>query len=53
MNTIVSRLKAHAQKRSAYWRTVREIQNMPIEEANDLGIARADAHRIASESVYG
>ncbi len=40
-------------KRVAYNRTVREIKNMPLDVALDLGIYRDDAEKIARKSVYG
>ena len=53
MTHFLNDLKAAAQKRAAYARTVREIENMPLDVALDLGIYRGDAHRIARQAVYG
>lgn len=53
MNQMFTRLKENARKRATYWRTVREIQSMPQDVADDLGIAPLDAHRIARQVVYG
>ena len=43
----------HLNKRAAYNRTVREIKNMPLDVALDLGIYRDDAEKIAHQAVYG
>ena len=40
-------------KRAAYNRTVREIKNMPLDVALDLGIYQGDAEKIAHRAVYG
>lgn len=53
MNSMMTQLKDAARKRAAYNRTVREIENMPLDVALDLGIFREDAHRIARSAVYG
>jgi uncharacterized protein YjiS (DUF1127 family) len=53
MDTLIDRLKDNARKFSAYRRTVREIESMPADVADDLGITRYDARRIAREVVYG
>ncbi len=53
METMIKRMKAAAERRAAYSRTVREIEGMPLCVADDLGINRADARRIAREAVYG
>lgn len=50
---MVRRMKAAAARRAAYHRTVREIENMPLDTALDLNIYREDARRIAREAVYG
>ncbi|MCT8160623.1 hypothetical protein [Pseudoruegeria sp. SHC-113] len=42
-----------ARKRIAYRRTVNAIRNMPKEIAEDLGVFRGDATRIATKAVYG
>ncbi len=51
--TVLSNLRAAVQKRAAYNRTKREIEEMPLEIARDLGISRSDAARLAAEAVYG
>ena len=53
MNGMIQKMRAAAQKRAAYNRTVREIRSLTDAEANDLGIARGDAHRMAWDAVYG
>ena len=40
-------------KRAAYNRTVRELKNMPLDVALDLGIYKGDAEKIAHRAVYG
>ena len=41
------------KKRRLYNQTVREISELPIDVALDLGIYRGDAHALASRAVYG
>jgi uncharacterized protein YjiS (DUF1127 family) len=53
MTGLINRLKAAGQKRSAYRKIVDEIQTMSRREADELGISRSDAHRIAQEAIYG
>ncbi len=53
MDTFIGKLRDNARKLSAYRRTVREIETMPADVADDLGISRHDARRIAREVVYG
>lgn len=49
MTSLIKELK----KRRLYNQTVREISNMPIDVANDLGIYRGEAHALAARAVYG
>jgi hypothetical protein len=53
MTSIMTRLRTAAAKRAAYHQTAREIANMPLDVALDLGIFREDADRIAYNAVYG
>ena len=53
MTGLIKTIKDAAQKRAAYRRIVNEIQIMSAREADDLGIARTDAHRIAHQAIYG
>lgn len=46
-------IRSAIQKRRAYNDTVRAIQNMSLDTALDLDIYRGDAHKIASETIYG
>jgi hypothetical protein len=50
---IISTLKAAAQKRAAYHRTVAELEALPLDTALDLDIYRGDARKIARRAVYG
>lgn len=50
---VMNRLKNAVEKRSCYNRTVREIENMPLAVAQDLGIFHEDARKIARRAVYG
>ncbi|SLN11279.1 hypothetical protein PSA7680_00118 [Pseudoruegeria aquimaris] len=51
--TLFHSLRDAVSKRIAFRRTVRAIRNMPKEIADDLGIFRGDADRIAAKAVYG
>jgi uncharacterized protein YjiS (DUF1127 family) len=53
LNRMLDQLRESARKRTAYKRTVWEIENMPLDAALDLGIYRGDAHRLAHKAVYG
>lgn len=53
MTSIMTRLRRAAAKRAAYHRTAREIANLPLDVALDLGIFREDAEKIAWSHVYG
>lgn len=53
MEHMVQRMKSAAVRRAAYNRTVREIQSMPFDVAQDLGIFREDARELARKAVYG
>lgn len=41
------------KKRRLYNQTVREISNMPLDVAHDLGIYKGEAHALAARAVYG
>ena len=41
------------QKQRAYWQTVAELKNLPLDTALDLGIYRGDAEKLAQRAVYG
>ena len=41
------------KKRPLFNQTVREIRNMPIDVALDLGIHQRDAEILAARAVYG
>ncbi|MEM1065682.1 MAG: DUF1127 domain-containing protein [Pseudomonadota bacterium] len=47
------RLKQAARNYAEYRRIVGEIESMSLREADDIGINRADAARIAHRAVYG
>jgi len=53
MTTMIKRLRAAAAKRAAYRQTVRELSGMPLSVAQDLGLFREDAEKIARKHVYG
>ncbi|WP_425098200.1 hypothetical protein [Tropicibacter sp. S64] len=53
MNGFFDTLRIRMEKRAKYNRTLRELQSMPQDVAQDLGIYPADARRIAHEAVYG
>ncbi len=53
MKGLINTLRNAAQKHAAYRRIVNEISTMSAREADDLGIARTDAHRIAHQAIYG
>jgi uncharacterized protein YjiS (DUF1127 family) len=53
MTYLLNDLKTAARKRAAYARTVREIRDMPLNVALDLGIFREDARALAYKAVYG
>jgi uncharacterized protein YjiS (DUF1127 family) len=53
MNTVIARLKSAAARRAAYYRTIQELEAMPLDVALDLDIHREDARRIARSAVYG
>lgn len=50
---VMQKLRSAVEKRSSYYRTVREIENMPLAVAQDLGIFHEDARKIAQRAVYG
>ncbi|MBT8415615.1 MAG: hypothetical protein KJO30_14910 [Boseongicola sp.] len=49
MTSLLNDLK----KRRLYNQTVREISNMPLDVAQDLGIYKGEAHALAARAVYG
>lgn len=51
--TVLNTVRTAMQKRAAYVRLKRELQNMPLETAIDLGMFREDAPKIASKAIYG
>ncbi len=53
MTLILTRMRAAAAKRAAYRQTVRELSGMPLSVAQDLGLFREDAEKIAWKHVYG
>ena len=53
MERLISQIRTAADRRRAYVRTVHEIENMPLEIAQDLGVFREDAREIARKAVYG
>jgi hypothetical protein len=53
MMTVIAQLKSAATRRAAYYRTIHEIETMPLDVALDLDIHREDARRIARAAVYG
>ena len=53
MNEVIARLRTAAARRAAYYRTIHEIEAMPLDVALDLDIFREDARRIARSAVYG
>ena len=53
MNSLIAKLREDVRKRSAYWQTVSEIENMPADVARDLNISTANARSIARKAIYG
>ncbi|MEM9320211.1 MAG: hypothetical protein AAGA70_14590 [Pseudomonadota bacterium] len=51
--SILSTIRTMQNRRSAYRKTVFEIEAMPLNTAIDLGLFREDAHKIARAAVYG
>ena len=51
--TIIDTIRGAAERRRRYNRLVTEIESLSDREAMDVGISRADAHRIAHQTVYG
>lgn len=51
--TILNTIRTRLAQRSAYLRTRRELQNLPLDVALDLDIYRGDADTIARKAVYG
>lgn len=53
MMTVINSLKTAAHKRAAYYRTIAELEAMPLDVAIDLDIYKPHARKIAYEAVYG
>lgn len=53
MTGMFNTLRAAARKRKEYNGIVSELDALTERELNDIGISRADTHRIAREAVYG
>jgi uncharacterized protein YjiS (DUF1127 family) len=53
MTSMLSSLRAAARKRKEYNGIVSELNALTERELADIGISRADTHRIAREAVYG
>ncbi len=53
MITVFDMLKTAARNYAMYRHTRDEVANLPLDVAQDLGIYRGDAERIAREAVYG
>ncbi|MEJ6398690.1 hypothetical protein [Yoonia sp. 208BN28-4] len=51
--SVLNTMRIAAEKHAAYLRTKREIANMPLDVALDLGMYREDAGKIAYKAVYG
>lgn len=51
--TILNTVRSAYAKRVAYLRTKRELENMPLDVALDLGMFREDAGVVASKAIYG
>lgn len=51
--TVLNTVFAAFEKRVAYSRLKRELSNMPIETAIDLGMFREDAAKVANKAIYG
>lgn len=51
--TILTTIRTRLAQHSAYLRTRRELENLPLDVALDLNIYHGDADRIARSAVYG
>lgn len=51
--SLLLQLRAAAQKRAAYRRTLRELRSLPPYLADDLGLRPSEIERMAEEVVYG
>ena len=51
--TALNTVRTAIAKRVAYSRLKRELRNMPLEVAIDLGMFREDAAKIAAKAIYG
>jgi hypothetical protein len=50
---VLNTVRTAFEKRVAYSRLKRELTNMPLETAIDLGMFREDASLVASKAIYG
>lgn len=53
MLTLIGTVRTALRNHARYSQTRREIENMPLDVALDLGLSRADAHQIARMAVWG
>lgn len=53
MNRLIDQIRAAAEKRAAYRRTVAELRMMPLPVAIDLDLYPGDAEKLARRAVYG
>ena len=51
--SVLTTMRIAAENHARYLRTKREIANMPLDVALDLGMFREDASKIAYRAVYG
>ena len=51
--TVLNAVRTAVQKRVAYATLKRELANMPVETAIDLGMFREDAAKTAQKAIYG
>ena len=51
--TVINAVRSAVQKRVAYETLKRELANMPVETAIDLGMFREDAAKTAARVIYG
>ena len=50
--TVLNAVRTAVQKRVAYETLKRELANMPVETAIDLGMFREDASKVARQAIY-
>ncbi len=51
--TTLNTVRTAIEKRVAYNRLKRELRDMPLEAAIDLGMFREDAAKTAAKAIYG